>query len=137
MHARHGQTQQAYNLLNRWASRSPELAAPRIELARLSYELGDSAQAEQYLAKALQTEPNSPVALAALGRIREDSGDMAGALARYERSLQANRDQPHLAARVASIRMAQARGGAIGGAVDAPNSPSRVVRTPDGHTPTR
>ena len=43
-------------------------------------------------------------ALAALGKLREESGDPVQALANYQRSLGFNRNQPEVAARVAALQ---------------------------------
>ena len=94
----------AFRLLEGWASRSPQLADPRIELARLLEETNNLPQAETRLVEALAINPNNSRALTALGRLREVSGDPAQALANYERSLQINRFQPAIEARVASLR---------------------------------
>ena len=99
-------TEEANRLLQGWAARNPTLAAPKVELARLSDELGDKQAAKNYLVDALAIDPYNSRALAALGRIHEESGNTAQALSDYERSLWHDRFQPEVAARVASIRSA-------------------------------
>ena len=94
----------AFRLLEGWASRSPQLPNPRIELARLLEETNNLPQAQTRLVEALTIDPNNSRALTALGRLREVSGDPAQALANYQRSLQINRFQPAIEARVASLR---------------------------------
>jgi tetratricopeptide (TPR) repeat protein len=98
-----GHGDQAHQLLNGWAQRNPGLPGPRIELARLSEESGDKANAQQELIEALTIDPHNSRALTALGKLREESGDTSQALANYQRSLQVNRNQPQVAARVAAL----------------------------------
>ncbi|MCG8448656.1 MAG: tetratricopeptide repeat protein [Pirellulales bacterium] len=98
----------AFRLLEGWASRSPQLADPRIELARLLEETNNVQQAQTRLVEALVIDPDNSRALTALGRLREVSGDPAQALANYQRSLEINRFQPAIAARVASLQAATA-----------------------------
>jgi Flp pilus assembly protein TadD len=93
-------------LLNGWSERSPALAAPRIEMARLMEEQGDVQAAKKQLEEALVLEPQNSRGLAALGRIREQLGEPEQALADYERSLAMNQFQPQVAARVATLRAA-------------------------------
>jgi Flp pilus assembly protein TadD len=86
-----------------WAARSPFLAAPKIELARLYEESGNKEAAKHQLVEAVTVDPTNARALAALGKLREDGGETAQALANYQRSLQLDPNQPQLAARVASL----------------------------------
>jgi tetratricopeptide (TPR) repeat protein len=99
-----GRTDAAYRLLEGWAARSPQLADPRIELARLLEENNNPDHASQRLVEALAIDPHNSRALTALGRLREVSGDRAQALANYQRSLAVNRFQPEIAARVAALQ---------------------------------
>jgi cytochrome c-type biogenesis protein CcmH/NrfG len=62
--------------------------------------------AKDHLVDALQTDPHDARALAALGRLRERSGNQGQALAVYQRSLSNNRFQPDVAARISSIKTA-------------------------------
>jgi Tfp pilus assembly protein PilF len=94
----------AFRLLEGWSERSPSIAAPKVELARLFEEQGNKDAAKQNLIDAIAIDPNNAKALAALGKIREDSGDPQQALANYQRSLAINRFQPQVAARVASLQ---------------------------------
>ncbi len=98
----------SFRLLEGWASRSPGLAAPRIELARLLEETNNVPQASARLVEALAIDPHNSRALTALGRLREISGDPQQALANYQRSLAINRFQPAITARVASLKAATA-----------------------------
>ncbi len=54
--------------------------------------------------EAVAIDPHNARALAALGKVREESGDPAQALANYQRSLQINHNQPAVAARVAALQ---------------------------------
>lgn len=103
-----GRQDAAYRLLEGWAARSPQLADPRIELARLLEESNNSEQASARLVEALAIDPHNSRALTALGRLREVSGDRAQALANYQRSLSVNRFQPEIEARVAALQAAGA-----------------------------
>jgi predicted Zn-dependent protease len=103
-----GKTQDAFAMLQDWEVRNPNLPAAKIELARLYEEFGDKKTATDQLTAALAISPNDPRALAALGKIREDSGDHGQALANYQRSLMANQFQPHLAQRVVALQSAGA-----------------------------
>jgi len=99
-----GRRDAAFRLLEGWASRSPQLADPRIEVARLLEETQNIPQASARLVEALAIDPHNSRALTALGRLREVSGDHGQALADYQRSLAINRFQPAIAARVASLQ---------------------------------
>ncbi|QDT01231.1 tetratricopeptide repeat protein [Adhaeretor mobilis] len=96
----------SFRLLEGWAQRSPKLADPRIELARLLEENNNLPQATTRLVEAISIEPQNSRALTALGRLREMSGDRAQALANYQRSLTINRFQPEISTRVASLQAA-------------------------------
>ncbi len=99
-----GRKQDAFTLLERWNMRSPHLADPKIELARLYEETGDLTAAKEKLLAALQVEPNNSRALAALGHVRERQGDLVQALADYKRSLAVNPAQPKVALRAAALQ---------------------------------
>ena len=123
-------SQDAFRLLEGWAGRNPSSSAPKIELARLFDEQGQKDAAKQHLIDAIAIDPNNSKALAALGKIREDTGDAQQALANYQRSLTLNRNQPQVAARVASLQGAAAPGPLVtppGGTrtVTAPTTPGR------------
>ncbi len=97
-------TEDAFKLLQGWANRSPTSADARIELARLHEEFNERADAKEKLLQALLLEPTNPRALAALGRIREQEGDLLQAANDYQRSLWSDRNQPEVAARVANLK---------------------------------
>lgn len=117
----------AMRLLEGWAARNPSLAAPRIELARILEETNNIPQATGRLVEALAIEPNNSRALTALGRLREVTGQPEQALANYQRSLEINRFQPSVAARVASLQAAT--GGPIP-IITPPNETRTVQQTP-------
>ncbi len=103
-----GRTDASFRLLEGWAARSPQLADPRIELARMLEEQNNTEMASARLVEALSIDPHNSRALTALGRLREVSGDRAQALANYQRSLALNRYQPEISARVAALQAAGA-----------------------------
>jgi tetratricopeptide (TPR) repeat protein len=94
----------AFTLMKGWASSAPQVAAARVELARLYEESGDPQTAAIYLSQALQINPNDSRALAALGKMREQSGDVQQALANYQRAYQLNPQQPGVAERLAALQ---------------------------------
>lgn len=102
--AERGQAEEAFTLVKGWADRNPASPGPKIELARLYEEFGDKKTAKDYLVGALSIESDNPRALAALGKLREETGEEAQALADYERSLRGDRFQEGVRQRVASLR---------------------------------
>lgn len=126
-----GRQDAAFRLLEGWAARSPQLANPHIELARLLEETNNQQQASLQLVQAISIEPNNARALTALGRLREQSGDPAQALANYQRSLAINRFQPDVEARVAALQATQ--GGST--IATAPQTPP-ITRTVQQQPPT-
>ncbi len=125
-----GRNDAAFRLLEGWATRSPQLADPRIELARLLEESNNLDQASSRLVEALAIDPNNARALTALGRLREMNGDRAQALANYQRSLSVNRFQPEIAARVAALQAA-----GIGAPASPLTTPPADTRTAEGWQP--
>ena len=120
-----GRAQDAFNLLEQWAANSPANPEPRIELARLYEEFGDKETAKNRLIDAIALAPQNSRALAALGKLREESGDPVQALANYQRSLAHNQNQPQVAARVAALQA-----GGIGAPNYAAPGDSRWVAAP-------
>lgn len=104
-----GRTQQAFTLLTKWASDNPQSADARVELARLSEEIGDQRNAQTYLNDALRLDATNWRALAALGRQRELQGQYAEAIQNYQRAQYYNPSQPQLAAKIQELnsRLAQ------------------------------
>ncbi|MCC6492694.1 MAG: tetratricopeptide repeat protein [Pirellulales bacterium] len=119
-----GRTDAAFRLLDGWAARSPQLADPRIELARLLEEQNNPQLASARLVEALAIDPNNSRALTALGRLREVAGDRAQALANYQRSLAINRYQPEVEARVAALQAA-----GLAAPIPATSPPASETRT--------
>ena len=101
-----GRGDASFRLLNNWAVGSPSNPNPNIELARLLEESQRPKEAETQLVQALTKQPNESRALAALGRLRDESGDYQQALQNYQRSLAVNGNQPQVAARVATLQSA-------------------------------
>ena len=119
-------SEEAFKLLQGWSERSPTLAAAKVELARLSQEFGDKEHAKQYLLEAIERDPYDARALAALGKLYEQTGNTTQALSVYQRSLWQNQHQPEVAARVAALQ------GAAGGMpIVTPPGGTRVVGVPN------
>jgi len=93
----------AFKLVEGWAARNPSSPAPRIELARLHEESGNRDAAKSSLIEAVAADPVNARALAALGKLREDAGDTAQALANYQRSLSVDPNQPQVASRIGAL----------------------------------
>ena len=96
--------EEAFALVEDWANRSPGVSAAQVELARLHREFGDNKAEEQHLLTAVSINPRDARARAALGKIREDQGDLVQAYANYSESLAANRLNAPVAARLAALR---------------------------------
>ena len=107
----------AFKLLIDWYNANPVSVEPKIELARLYQEFtqicmlqGRTEVAQQYhdtpeklLLQAFALEPTNYRALRALGYLKEQNGDIAGAVAEYKRSLQAHPQQKDLEERIAEL----------------------------------
>jgi tetratricopeptide (TPR) repeat protein len=106
-----GRTQQAFTLLGNWAKTNPQSADARVELARLSEEVGDNKGAENYLTEALRIDTNNWRAMAALGRQRELAGRYQEAIQNYQRAQTLNPYQPQLASKVQELTARVAQGG--------------------------
>lgn len=104
----------AFTLLQRWSERSPQIANPRVELARLYEEFGDRESARRHLTDAIQVDQRHPRAWAALANLREQDGELSQALADYQQAYSLQRAQPELANRIAHLqqRIATANSGA-------------------------
>jgi tetratricopeptide (TPR) repeat protein len=103
--------EEAFKLLNHWSGANPKSADPKIELARLLEETGQQEQAKEQLVGALTIDPHNARALTALARLRDQQGDHMQALANYQRSLNENRFQPEVQARVAQLQGAMSAPG--------------------------
>ena len=99
-----GRTAEAFRLVEGWVDRRADWAEPKVELARLLQETGKPEMAKERLIEALALDPNHSRALAALGSLRESTGEQVQALADYQRSLWYNRFQPDVAARIAALQ---------------------------------
>jgi Tfp pilus assembly protein PilF len=128
--AEEGRNQEAFRLLEGWTDRSPAAADAKIELARLFQEYGDRTAAKEHLLEALQADADNPRALAALGKIREDTGESSQALVDYQRSLWYDRFQPQVASRIAALRSTTATSlsGGADGATRLVDRPSASLR---------
>ena len=99
----------AYALLHHWVQYRPQSAEPLVELARLYVENDQSDTAVELLSDAINIEPDNDLALRAMGKLREDSGDLEQAIANYHRSLQINPLQSDLSNHVAFLQSRNAR----------------------------
>ena len=97
-------TTEAFTSIQTWATQSPSLAEPRMELARLYAEFGNKEAATNTLADAVRLNPNDARQWAALGKVREETGNYSQALANYQRSLEINPGQADVAARVTALQ---------------------------------
>lgn len=121
----------AMRLLKNWSIKNPQMPDPRIELARLHQEMGQTKVAEQYLDEALAMNPNDSRVWAHRGQLREASGDLNQALYNYQQSLAINTIQPELYQKVAALNVRIAQQGLPGGgAWTAQNPPINGNNTP-------
>jgi tetratricopeptide (TPR) repeat protein len=120
----------AFTLLKRWAMQSPRMADSRIELARLYEEFGDRDSAVRYLSEALNVDATSARAWTALGRLREEQGQLAQALSNYQQAYTLNQFQPGVANRIAALQRRVASGEGV-----TPTPGTQVVNTPSSQTP--
>lgn len=108
----------AFQTLIDWQNVNPVSPEPKIELARLYQEFAqiclvqrrdDVAKecqdaAVKLLQSAAVTDPANYRVLRALGYLKEQNGDIAGAAADYQRSLQSNPNQKDLSDRLAALQ---------------------------------
>jgi tetratricopeptide (TPR) repeat protein len=102
--AEQGRVDEAAALLQGWGERQPTSSDARIEIARLYDEWGYRDRAKLHLQEALALQPENPRALAALGKVREESGERVEALAAYRKSLALDNRQAELASRISSLQ---------------------------------
>jgi tetratricopeptide (TPR) repeat protein len=121
--AEQGRKEETFRLIEGWVQRQPGSADAKIELARLHEEFGNRQAAKDHLIDALAAQPDNARALTALGKIRDDAGETAQALANYQRSLVHDNRQPEVAARVTALQ-----GGTSAGAA-APSAPAVSLGT--------
>jgi len=112
--AESGRVEEAFAMLQNWQQSVPYSEEPKIELARLAKETGDTARSTQYLLDALAINPQNPRALKAMGRLREEAGEYQLALQNYMRSYQVNNLQTDVAERIGALQ------GRLGGANSIP-----------------
>lgn len=98
-----GRSEKAFTLMKNWANGEPNDANARVELARLYQEFGDLETAKMHLNNAVMIDQYNYRAWAALGSIREQTGDLDQALANYQRSLNLNQFQANISQRVAAL----------------------------------
>jgi tetratricopeptide (TPR) repeat protein len=98
-----GRPDRAFALMKNWAAQNPTFAEARIELARLYEEANEPQTALKYLEDAVKADANNSRAWFALGRLREQNGDLTQALQNYQRSYAANPMQPMVSERIAAI----------------------------------
>ena len=99
------QANEAFALLQKWSAIQPNSAEPKIEIARLYSEFGNKKTAIQVLSDALIIQNNNDRALRAIGKLREESGELRQAVYDYHRSLEVNPMQPDLAHRLAQLQL--------------------------------
>ena len=104
--AEQNRTEEAFRSIQTWADQQPTLADPKIELARLYDEFGNRGAAKERLIEAVTVDPNNARQWAALGKLREETGEYAQALSNYQRSLQLDASQPQVAARLTALQSA-------------------------------
>jgi tetratricopeptide (TPR) repeat protein len=129
-----GRKEQAFTLLKNWTVRSPQSADAQVELARLHEEYSDPRSAELALNSALRIDLNNWRAHAALGRLREQSGDYAQALQNYQMAYSLNRFQTELPQRIASL---QSRVGPTPGGAPPTTNPASNTRSAASPAPFR
>jgi Flp pilus assembly protein TadD len=82
-----GEQVEGIALLETVADQSPELSAPRIDLAIAYHNQGDLEAAETHLKRALDVNPNHPIALNELGIIYRKTARFAESRRSYEAAL--------------------------------------------------
>lgn len=96
-------TAEADHLLAGWRDSQPYVPEAYIEQAWFQHETGNRVAAEQTLRQALQVKPNHPVALAHLGQLYHENGQVDQASAYYQRSLLTRWNQPEVHSRLATL----------------------------------
>ena len=99
-----GRADLAFTEMKNWSIANPGLSDARVELARLYEEYGDNRSAEQILYEAQAIDINNWRAHAALGRIKEQSGDVQQAILNYQRAYALNGNQPQFQERIAMLQ---------------------------------
>jgi tetratricopeptide (TPR) repeat protein len=99
-----GRVNEGFTLLKNWTVRNPQSAEAQVELARLYEEYGDPRSAETALNSALALDLRNWRAHSALGRLREQQGNLPQALQNYQMAYSINRFQPQLEQRIAALQ---------------------------------
>ena len=99
-----GRHAEAVQAVQTWLRASPNLAGPYIEDGWLRARDGDLDNARARLQQAIDREPRHPRALAELAAIYEKLGRPERAVVLYQRSLDADADQPAIAQRLQELR---------------------------------
>lgn len=128
--AEQNRTEEAFRSIQSWADQQPTLADPKIELARLYDEFGNRGAAKERLIEAVTVDPNNARQWAALGKLREETGEYAQALSNYQRSLQLDASQPQVTARLAALQSATSPRNTPATTTPAPSSATPSVAAP-------
>jgi tetratricopeptide (TPR) repeat protein len=107
--AEQGRVDEAFRSIQTWADQHPSSSAPKFELARLHEEFGNKSAAKERLVEAITANPTDSRQWAALGKLREETGEYSQALTDYQRSLQIDPSQADVANRVTALQCAVAR----------------------------
>lgn len=94
---------EAFELLKNWGQRSPSLADPKIELARLYEENGRIQEAIDHLSAAIALDARNARAHCALGHLREKNSEINLAISNYRYALQYDPSQKHLEEKIAQL----------------------------------
>ena len=95
---------EAHDILDTWAKTQPYSAPAHIEMAWYYRQAGNQQMAAQSLQQALRAEPRNSTALAQMGQLHQDSGQLAQATAYYQRSLSNDFYQPEVQSRLSTIQ---------------------------------
>src|SRR5207244_1413931 len=106
----------------------------RVELARLYEENSQPQLAETTLNEALALDMRNWRAHAALGRLKEQAGDLPQALQNYQLAYSLNRFQPELQRQIAAL---QSRVSPAQAAIAAPSNSASTARSAGGLAPFR
>ncbi|MCL2120002.1 MAG: tetratricopeptide repeat protein [Planctomycetaceae bacterium] len=99
-----GRVVEAFNYLHDWEVINKDAAAPKLAMAKLYLDAGRPEDALTYLNAAALKEPQNVEVYNALGKFREDYGDLTLALENYRVSYQINPMQREIATKIAQLR---------------------------------
>ena len=105
-----GRFDDAVQLLEHWRGRYPTSIEPNIQLAYLYDTANQHQTALNHLLQAYSLDRNNSRVLAALGFLRERQGYTDQAIMNYRQSLDINREQPEVSARLAALETRQTYG---------------------------